>query len=429
MKILISHVYSSHNAGDAAILSAQISELKRVFHHPELSVLSVDNIRADYKFDGVPVVKALMYGAVSPSNHKLTKLLLAWSMMAYTVLWVITLRLTRLALPLPRAWRQPLRLLAAADLQVCVGGGYLRAKDDHSSTVILLLLFHQIWLAKLLKKPVYLYAQSFGPYPKKIQRRIAVAGLRRVDLILVREARSAQLLAGLGLTAPLITQVPDSAFLFKPPRQPRPSQLVGPTTGSQVVGLTVRAWLPPAAQAEYEQAMAGFISRITRSGDLNVVVIAQVTSEHHDDDDRLVGQRLARLLKGNEQVTFLERLDYRAIKLVITDLDYLVGTRFHSVIFALSAGVPVIAIEYEHKTSGIMQDLGLEKWVIDMEDVTTDGLARLFAHLVEQRQAYVRQLQTVIPAYVDKAHRAAEIIKQAYERSSADDAESPRPQK
>ena len=45
-------------------------------------------------------------------------------------------------------------------------------------------------------------------------------------------------------------------------------------------------------------------------------------------------------------------------------LDYLVGTRFHSVIFALAARVPCIAIGYEHKTRGIMRDLSLDGWVL-----------------------------------------------------------------
>jgi polysaccharide pyruvyl transferase WcaK-like protein len=32
--------------------------------------------------------------------------------------------------------------------------------------------------------------------------------------------------------------------------------------------------------------------------------------------------------------------------------------------------VPGIAIEYEHKTRGIMRDLGLEDWVLPMENET-----------------------------------------------------------
>ena len=39
------------------------------------------------------------------------------------------------------------------------------------------------------------------------------------------------------------------------------------------------------------------------------------------------------------------------------------GTRFQSVVLSLMSGTRAVAIEYEHKTRGIMRDLGLEAWV------------------------------------------------------------------
>src|ERR1022692_2144326 len=87
VKIVISHVYSSHNNGDAAILSAQISELQRTFGNPQLNILTVDTVEAGYAFDGIPVCNALMYGMVSPANGKLKKLFLAFAMTAYTAVW------------------------------------------------------------------------------------------------------------------------------------------------------------------------------------------------------------------------------------------------------------------------------------------------------------------------------------------------------
>ena len=84
-------------------------------------------------------------------------------------------------------------------------------------------------------------------------------------------------------------------------------------------------------------------------------------------------------------------------------LDLLVGTRFHSVIFAMTASVPVLAIEYEHKTSGIMHDLGLDEWVYDISTVDgamlVAGLRRLFA----RRAEVVAQLAERMPAYQARA--------------------------
>src|ERR1019366_4145540 len=244
MKILISHVYSCNNNGDAAILSAQISALKRSFKNPDISVLSVDNIKPGYKFDGVPVCNALMYWAIAGKDSQLKKLFRAFAMMFCTLLWVFVFRRTKIKLPLVKAWRRPMEVLLEADMQVCVGGGYLRAKADHASSIILMLLFHQIRLAKLLNKPVYLFAQSFGPYPTKVQRQIARAGLRQADLILVRETTSKELLISLGIDQGRIVQVPDSAFMFKPENRFNAKQVLGfKTPSDKIVGVTVRAWL------------------------------------------------------------------------------------------------------------------------------------------------------------------------------------------
>jgi colanic acid/amylovoran biosynthesis protein len=318
-----------------------------------------------------------------------------------------------------------MQLLADADMQVCVGGGYLRAKNNAASTVILLLLMHQIWLAKALGKPVYLYAQSFGPYPTAAQRRIAALGLKHADLILVREAKSKALLADLGLAGETVIQVPDSAFMFKPQTDLDAHPLLGlERPDEQVVGITVRSWLPGLAQRAYERAMAEFIDRISRVGGLRVAVIAQVTSTQQNDDDRVVGSRIRDLLGTRNNVVFLDqRFTHHEIKAIFANLTYLVGTRFHSIIFALTAGVPALAIEYEHKTMGIMQDLELENWVLPIEEVTADKLTALFDQLVRDRAAYIGKLRRVLPAYVAKAGESSGLIERAYEHSSQPDAD------
>jgi colanic acid/amylovoran biosynthesis protein len=80
-------------------------------------------------------------------------------------------------------------------------------------------------------------------------------------------------------------------------------------------------------------------------------------------------------------------------------LDLLVGTRFHSVIFAMTASVPVLAIEYEHKTSGIMKDLGLDEWVHDITTVDGDTLTAALRRLFARRAEIIAQLADRMPSY------------------------------
>jgi colanic acid/amylovoran biosynthesis protein len=413
--ILISHVYSSDNKGDAAILSAQISELKRVFPGGTIQIATIAQVPADYTFDDEKVLTALMYGAVMPGRSRLRKLLYTISMIPYTLLWALLQRL-HVSLPLPKGWRHPLAVLKDADLQVCVGGGYLRGRHDLTSTILLLLLVHQIWLAKLLGKPVYLYAQSFGPYMNKLQSVIARSGIMAASLVLVREAKSYRQLQSLHIPEDKVVRVPDSAFLFTAPKSEHVLQLIRPKGNTDtIVGITVRSWLDKKRQSKYEAAIAALIKHITDKPHHRVVVIPQVTSTLQNDDDRDAGARVAKLLEPRDNIVFLnQRFTHGEILSIYSTLDYLVGTRFHSVIFSLLSHVPAVAIEYEHKTSGIMQDLGLSEWVIPIEDVDATRVTHLFDEVVRKHAIYKKQLEETLPAYIAKARSSAEHIAQNY---------------
>ncbi|HEX3784701.1 MAG TPA: hypothetical protein VHX38_33995, partial [Pseudonocardiaceae bacterium] len=66
--------------------------------------------------------------------------------------------------------------------------------------------------------------------------------------------------------------------------------------------------------------------------------------------------------------------------------------------------VPCVAIEYDHKTRGIMRDLGLEDWVTGIAEVSPDSLVALIDRLFATRAEYVSRLTSRLPRYVADAH-------------------------
>ena len=139
--------------------------------------------------------------------------------------------------------------------------------------------------------------------------------------------------------------------------------------------MTVRRWLDPDGQDRYERAIAAVVDRIQARTGFRVILIPQVTSPYRDDDDRTVGRRVAAHCRGEQPILLEQAGDHRQIKAAYNQLDFLIGTRFHSVIFSLTSGVPCIAIEYEHKSRGIMRELGLEHWVRRSATSQKRGLA------------------------------------------------------
>ncbi len=132
-----------------------------------------------------------------------------------------------------------------------------------------------------------------------------------------------------------------------------------------------------------------------------------MTAVRQVDDDRKASRAVYDQMKRQDRVVLMtDRLSHYEIKALYGSLDYLVGTRFHSVIFSLTSYVPAIAIEYEHKTRGIMQDLGLLKWVVKFGDVETKTLIDLFKKLLKEQKTYQHSLEKVVPPYVARTREA-----------------------
>jgi polysaccharide pyruvyl transferase WcaK-like protein len=76
-------------------------------------------------------------------------------------------------------------------------------------------------------------------------------------------------------------------------------------------------------------------------------------------------------------------------------------------------------IQYNHKASGIMTDLDLSEWVVNIEDTSTPKLIRMVDQLIESAQDYRTHLAAVIPPYVERAREAVELTQQAFNLSVA----------
>ena len=141
MNVLVTHAYSRENKGDAAILSVLISELRRVFDKPDITVSMMDSGKSQY-FDGVKVIPSYMYLRIARHDSQLLKLLDATMMLVTTIAWATIVRYFSYDLPLVRrADREILTAMSKADLIVPIGGGYIRTKTNKE---IITLIFSRI---------------------------------------------------------------------------------------------------------------------------------------------------------------------------------------------------------------------------------------------------------------------------------------------
>jgi colanic acid/amylovoran biosynthesis protein len=408
----VSHVYSRDNAGDAALLSVLLEDLRRAGFDEHIPILTMEPHPTGDTFDGYPLHPSFTLHALNRYKSRSLKALYSVYVLVWTTFYTSRSRCSGWRPPLGTELKEVVRRLEDTDVVIPVGGGYLRGKKGFTSTVELALLLHLLVISKMLGKPVILHSQSIGPFGNRLQAVMASKVLRRVDLIIAREDITTEILESLGVTANVVRSV-DAGFVFQPAGTSDLRQRLNISDDSLVIGITVRQWLDKAGQDRYEQAVAEFADAMIDLHQAHVVFIPQVTSEYHNDDDRVASHRVASRMRRQALVVTAKH-DHRATKVLYGGLNVLVGTRFHSVIFSLTSMVPALAIEYEHKTSGIMRDLGLDEWVLDIREVTGDKLIDRFESMLEHRSEYLEQLRDVLPGYQRRArqtmNRVAEVM-------------------
>ena len=424
MKILLTHAYTKENKGDAAIISVLLEQLNNAFPGSDITVSINDDATKYDGFEGCKVMSNSMYLGVYRFHFLPFKLLYTLYIESAFLLWALLYRSFGCSINafLPKSAHNLAREYLESNLFVAVGGGYLTAKKEMQESINLILLLNPILIGALLRKPIILYTQSIGPFATAFQEWITKVLLNKTQRIFAREDHTLVTLKRIGVKANLVFRTIDAGFLFDSDKEIRLADFIEnieALKAQTLVGITVRKWLDQEGQHNFEKAVALFIDKIIEEKIMYIVFIPQVTSTVHNDDDREVAKRIVRMVANKQRVINCTGVyDHYELKKLYSCLDFLVGTRFHSVIFSLTSYVPALAIDYEYKTSGIMKDLGLSEWVIPIEQVTAEKLYERFKQLLSQRDMYKQKLQCVLPGYILRAKEVEKQMEEAYCRST-----------
>jgi polysaccharide pyruvyl transferase WcaK-like protein len=97
-------------------------------------------------------------------------------------------------------------------------------------------------------------------------------------------------------------------------------------------------------------------------------------------------------------------------------LDLMVGTAFHSVVFAIQAAVPVIAIAYAPKVQRLMMDIGLEDYLLGLRE--WHKLPELLERILDERSWLVDYLRETTTAMMESARQAMANMREVIERTA-----------
>lgn len=290
--------------------------------------------------------------------------------------------------------------LYSADVFVIKGGGFLHTYGKLGDLYYLWFGLYYVLFAKRLGKKVIMLPNSIGPITGKLNKLFIKYVFKKIDLIYVREKVSLKCLNDLDIFN--VRFAFDLGYYARPYENRISSSVISDSSlMKRKVGITVRPYRFPKStdpKEQYKKYIEAFVSFCNKNKENNIFYfIVQVKGPSAHETDRIAIDDIVCGLIDVDYIIIDNDMNYKELLEVYAEMDFLIGTRFHSVIFSQLMNTPAIAIAYGgNKTRGIMQEIGLEEFVEDIENLSCEKIEGCFKSLLEQQDMYKEKLINMI---------------------------------
>lgn len=393
-KITITNAYTWYNKGDAGILLGIVETLKKMYDNQvEFTILSFTPEEDRKRYCKDKSIKAVYSNILNPHPYKHTKLgkIIAICKLFFKLIKTQTMLFLNFEKYVDKD--ETLKSLKESDIIIVCGGGFLGGKKFDSLEHL-----YQIFINTKFGKPVYLMGTSIEPIHNKIIKYYTEKVLKKLDYIYARETITEKYLKEF-MPENKYTLIPDMAFMLENEKIEFPFLKELKKERKMLIGITVRNWNFPnvtnkeQAKENYINQMKDFMEFFIEKENATFIFIPQVIVSYASDTD--IAIKIKNKMKQINQKSFIIRNDDWSpleIKTLIGNLDYFVGTRMHSNIFATSMYIPTLAVAYEKKTNGIMETVGQNKYVEEIDTINSKSMQRKFYDLIKNKETIQEEL-------------------------------------
>lgn len=253
----------------------------------------------------------------------------------------------------------------------------------------------------LLRGGVVLFPQTYGPYTSVSARWLARYILRRSDAILSRDRESMRVVEELIGSTDRCLFCPDVAFALEPSRPeivavnpaiptPRLACLVGINVNGLMYhgGYTRNNMF--GLKLDYPRFLVQLCETLLAEPSRRLLLVPHTFAppgrvESDPEACREVRRGLAADLQKRVHLIETE-YDQSEIKGIIGMCDFFIGSRMHACIAALSQGIPAVGVAYSKKFRGVFESVGMEDWIIDGRETSTEAALERVKTLFERRE-------------------------------------------
>lgn len=245
---------------------------------------------------------------------------------------------------------------------------------------------------RLFHKRYVKFTQTIGPIHGWLSRHIATYALKRASVILPRDQATYDTLQSLHLknvTAPY----PDIALTLR-----AQTIEVNFPTDKKVIGMVLSDVLEERCRRQGIDYLAECANFIRQHPQYHFALIPHSDSK---SSDYTFSQKLFKMLESEKKFSIeciKPDLHPLELKYIISQCDFFIGARYHSLISALSSAVPSIGLSWNYKYDGLFTLYEQSPRLIRAEQVSSATLSQHFQSLEENASS--------IRAVLTQKHRA-----------------------
>ena len=288
-----------------------------------------------------------------------------------------------------------------ADSVFVKGGGFIHSYGGITDAYKIYYFLYLIILSQRLGKEVYVLPNSIGPLKNVFACYLVKKILRKCSLVTTRESISQHFVKSKGISS---LKFPDLGFYLEPSEYDFTAYLKDRNVDftKKNVLFTLRPYRfdgakdPKTLYHNYEQCIINTVGYLL-SVNFGVTFFAHTLGPGAHEDDRIALLSVLKKLPENlrNKIIYIsdDELTCRDVEKIYSYYDYVIGTRFHSVIFSLNVNIPSIAIAYGgNKGKGIMEDLHNDMYSVDMDKLNNESIIEKLDNLFRNREEYLKNL-------------------------------------